>query len=203
MMAGFLPSDWANLRLQFDLSWNTVRCRKIKKGGIYMKMDSLEAGRRNGRGRSASTRQSKNAKTKSRSAAHSSKRGSQKASGRSSGSASTRRRTRSASAAKSTTDLNEIRRWAEERDGKPVTVVGTASRGEAGLLRIDFPGYSGAGRLEEISWDDWYEKFNESKLQFLYQDKPESRFFKLVSRGNSRKGGSSKPSRSKKRQTSG
>jgi hypothetical protein len=45
-------------------------------------------------------------------------------------------------------------------------------------------GYSGAGSLEEISWDEWYEKFQENNLTFLYQDRTkdgrESRFFKLV-----------------------
>jgi hypothetical protein len=60
------------------------------------------------------------------------------------------------------------------------------------LLRIDFPGYSGAGRFQEISWDDWYQKFQESNLEFLYQDKTtsgqQSRFFKLVCRGTANKG---------------
>ena len=92
--------------------------------------------------------------------------------------------------ARSTTDLNEIRQWAEARGGKPVSVKGTArGRNPAGLLRIDFPGYSGAGRFEEVSWDEWYRKFQESNLEFLYQDRAasgqQSRFFKLVCRGTS------------------
>src|SRR3712207_5562878 len=53
---------------------------------------------------------------------------------------------------KTTTDHDEIRRWAEERGGKPATVAGTESGGDdAGVLRIDFPGGEG-DRLEEISW---------------------------------------------------
>ena len=44
-----------------------------------------------------------------------------------------------------TTDHDEIRKWAEARGGKPATVKRTESDGEAGVLRIDFPGYSGAG----------------------------------------------------------
>ncbi|MHC1764339.1 MAG: hypothetical protein AB9869_08530 [Verrucomicrobiia bacterium] len=52
------------------------------------------------------------------------------------------------------------------------------------MLRIDFPGYSGEDSLEPISWDEWYKKFEENNLTFLYQDKTkggrESRFFKLV-----------------------
>jgi hypothetical protein len=85
-----------------------------------------------------------------------------------------------------TTDHDEIRKWAEARGGKPATVKRTESDGEAGVLRIDFPGYSGAGSLEEISWDEFFQKFDEKNLAFLYQDTissgEESRFFKLVSR---------------------
>jgi len=87
---------------------------------------------------------------------------------------------------KTTTDHDEIRKWAEARGGKPSTVKRTESDGEAGVLRIDFPGYSGKDSLEEISWDEFFAKFDEKKLAFLYQEKTaggeESRFFKLVSR---------------------
>lgn len=90
------------------------------------------------------------------------------------------------SSSKTTTDLNVIKKWAEERDGKPVVVRGTEDDGTgAGVLRIDFPGYSGEDRFEEISWDEWYETFKKKKLSFLYQDETssgkESRFFKLIS----------------------
>jgi hypothetical protein len=85
-----------------------------------------------------------------------------------------------------TTNHDEIRKWAEARGGKPATVKRTESGGEAGVLRIDFPGYSGAGSLEEISWDEFFQKFDEKNLAFLYQDTTssgeQSRFFKLVSR---------------------
>ncbi|HEX2961326.1 MAG TPA: hypothetical protein VHO43_06015 [Ignavibacteriales bacterium] len=86
-----------------------------------------------------------------------------------------------------TTDHNKIRKWVEERGGKPASVKGTETKGEeAGLLRIDFPGYSGEGKLEEIPWEEFFEKFEESKLAFLYQDKThdgkQSRFNKFISR---------------------
>ncbi len=91
-----------------------------------------------------------------------------------------------ASESKTTTDHKTIQKWAEERGGKPTTVKSTEKDGEAGVLRIDFPGYSGAGSLEEISWDEFFKKFDEKKLAFLYQEHTsggeESRFFKLVSR---------------------
>jgi hypothetical protein len=87
---------------------------------------------------------------------------------------------------KTTTDHDEIKKWVESRGGKPATVKNTGDGEEAGVLRIDFPGYSGKDSLEPISWDEFFEKFEESKLSFLYQDKTadgkESRFSKLISR---------------------
>jgi hypothetical protein len=88
--------------------------------------------------------------------------------------------------AKVTTDHDEIRRWVEGRDGTPATVKSTHKDGDPGLLRIDFPGYSGEDTLEPISWDEFFRKFDEKKLAFLYQDERksggESRFHKFVSR---------------------
>jgi hypothetical protein len=85
---------------------------------------------------------------------------------------------------KQTTDHDEIRRWAESRDGHPASVRGTEDRGEdAGLLRIKFRDDED---LEEIGWEDFFEKFDEEKLAFLYQDETadggKSRFFKFVQR---------------------
>ena len=91
-----------------------------------------------------------------------------------------------ASKSKATTDHDVIRSWVEERNGSPGTVKRTAKGGEAGILRIDFPGYSGEQSLKHITWDEFFEKFDESKLAFLYQDKTASgrlsRFNKMVDR---------------------
>jgi hypothetical protein len=86
-----------------------------------------------------------------------------------------------------TTDHDEIRRWAEERGGTPSAVKGTSRRKQdVGMIRIDFPGYSGAGKLEPISWDEWFQKFDESKLALVLQDETsdgeKSNFNKLVGR---------------------
>ena len=83
-----------------------------------------------------------------------------------------------------TTDHDEIRRWAESRGGHPASVRGTEDRGEdAGLLRIKFRDDED---LEEIGWEDFFDKFDEEKLAFLYQDETaeggKSRFFKFVQR---------------------
>ena len=88
------------------------------------------------------------------------------------------------SAAKTTTDHDLIKSWAEERGGHPARVRRTGDEEDVGLIRIDFPGFSGEGTLEEISWDEFFEKFEEKQLAFLYQDEGESRFNKLVSREN-------------------
>jgi len=54
------------------------------------------------------------------------------------------------------------------------------------MIRLDFPGYSGADSLEEIGWDDWFQKFDEQGRALLYQDTTargqKSNFNKLVAR---------------------
>ena len=81
-----------------------------------------------------------------------------------------------------TTDQNEIRRWVEERGGWPARVKSTGDENDPGVLRIDYPGYSGEGTLERISWEEFFDKFEKNKLAFLYQDEQESRFSKLIDR---------------------
>lgn len=60
------------------------------------------------------------------------------------------------------------------------------------MARIDFPGYSGAGSLEAIDWDTWFDKFDQSGLALIVQDRTakgqKSNFNKLVKRGGGRKG---------------
>jgi hypothetical protein len=86
-----------------------------------------------------------------------------------------------------TIDHDEIREWIEARGGTPATVEGTERGAEAaGLLRIDFPGYSGKDTLSPLDWDEFFEKFEESKLAFLHDSKPKSRFSKFIARGNKR-----------------
>lgn len=82
--------------------------------------------------------------------------------------------------AKQTTDHDEIKRWVEDREGHPAKVRGVEGPGD--LLRIDFPGFSGEGKLEQISWEEFFDQFEKNDLAFLYQDEADSRFNKLVSR---------------------
>lgn len=54
------------------------------------------------------------------------------------------------------------------------------------MIRLDFPGYSGEGKLEEIGWDEFFEEFDKKDLALLYQETTaageKSNFNKLVSR---------------------
>ncbi|UJS16892.1 MAG: hypothetical protein L3J17_13390 [Candidatus Jettenia sp.] len=93
--------------------------------------------------------------------------------------------------AKITTNHEEIKKWAEERGGRPATIRGTGKENEPGLLRIDFPGYGSEEKLQEITWDEFFEKFEKEELAFLYQEETkggkQSRFNKIISRDTAKK----------------
>jgi hypothetical protein len=88
--------------------------------------------------------------------------------------------------ARKTIDHDEIRAWVEERGGKPARVRATGKGGDPGILRIDYPGFSGEDTLEAISWDEWFTAFDDNELAMLIQDETSegetSRFSKLVRR---------------------
>ena len=81
-----------------------------------------------------------------------------------------------------TSDVQTIRRWTEERHGRPARVADTSDGG--GILRIDFQEPDEG--LEEISWEKFSDIFQKRKLDFLYQERTDdgnvSRFHKFVSR---------------------
>jgi hypothetical protein len=87
------------------------------------------------------------------------------------------------SEARSTTNHDEIRRWIEERQGRPARVKDS---GQGGILRVDFrePDES----LSELSWDEFFQIFDDNDLAFLHQDKTSdgktSRFNKFVDKGS-------------------
>ncbi len=85
------------------------------------------------------------------------------------------------SSSDTTTNHDEIRKWAEARDGHPAMVD---TKGKGGILRIDFG--EPEDNLKKISWDEFFQIFDENKLAFLYQDKTadggKSRFNKFVNR---------------------
>src|SRR6185437_380179 len=158
------------------------------------------------RSKSGSTRSSRSRSGSSRSATSKSARGSNSSAGsRPSRGASSRRassssasshgsssRTRTSSARRSKSsarplmDHDEIRQWAEERNARPACVGGTGGGEDVGMIRLDFPGFSGEQSLEHIEWDEWSQKFDEAALALLVQDTTaggqQSNFNKMVSR---------------------
>jgi hypothetical protein len=85
-----------------------------------------------------------------------------------------------------TTDHQVIQRWAQQREAAPATVPGTEHDGHVGVLRLDFPGYGGR-QLQHISWDQWFDSFDQRGLNFIYQEKSSngrpSNFFVLENPG--------------------
>ncbi|MFL6605545.1 MAG: hypothetical protein ACJ8R9_29995 [Steroidobacteraceae bacterium] len=84
------------------------------------------------------------------------------------------------------TEHDEIRNWAEKRDAQPSCVKGTDGEGDSCLLRLDFPGYSGDGSLEHISWERWFRVFDKRNLALIVEDRTAagqpSNFNKLANR---------------------
>lgn len=76
-----------------------------------------------------------------------------------------------ATTSKTTTDHDIIRRWAEKRGAVPSTVARTRSAKDVGVIRLDFPGFSGEGSLQQISWDEFFDKFDTEGLAFVFQEK--------------------------------
>jgi hypothetical protein len=87
---------------------------------------------------------------------------------------------------KTTQDHDIIRKWAEKRGAQPAEVAGTHKGNEPGILRFCFPKAKNHNdsNLKEISWEDFFEKFDENNLELVYQEKTaegaESNFNKLV-----------------------
>ena len=91
-----------------------------------------------------------------------------------------RRRTDRGNQGQTTRDHEFIRRWAEERGGKPSVVEGTQ------ILRFNFeePGGDDDDRLKEISWEEFFQVFDDSDLSLIFSERTSkgqtSRFFKFV-----------------------
>ena len=82
---------------------------------------------------------------------------------------------------KTTTNHATIKNWVKARNGRPAKVADTD---DGGILRIDF-GQPEEG-LEDVTWPEFFEIFDERELEFLYQETTEdgstSRFNKFVAR---------------------
>lgn len=85
-----------------------------------------------------------------------------------------------------TTSLEDIKKWAIAKNGKPVRVKDSRFGLAVGVISIYFPGFYNENNLVEISWEEWYDIFNLQKLEFLYRDHviagQKIAFFQLVNR---------------------
>lgn len=81
-----------------------------------------------------------------------------------------------------TTNHDQIRKWAEKHKGVPAAVGATHEEDDTGIIRIMFPRapQSEHDALVEISWEEFFAEFEKRKLALIYD--PKSMFSKLVSR---------------------
>jgi hypothetical protein len=82
----------------------------------------------------------------------------------------------------------EIRRWAEQRGARPACVKGSGGGDDPGILRLDFPALPGETSRHEISWEEWFERFDDADLALLVQEHTaggeRSNFNRLVERAS-------------------
>jgi len=87
---------------------------------------------------------------------------------------------------KTTQDHDTIRNWAESRGAVPAEDASTAKGKQTGILRFAFPKARNNkdGNLQEISWDEFFDKFDQNGLELIYQEKTaggaRSNFNKLI-----------------------
>jgi len=74
------------------------------------------------------------------------------------------------STTKKTTDHSEIRRWAESQGAQPALVKDSASHYDPGVLRIRVPGSDLGPRVEPLTWDAFFQKFDEERLALVYPE---------------------------------
>ena len=71
---------------------------------------------------------------------------------------------------KTTTDHDTVREWVEARDAVPAHATTTGDEGDLDIVGIDFTELESDANLEDVSWDDFFEKFESAGLAFRYRD---------------------------------
>ncbi|EOM74579.1 hypothetical protein DW322_03220 [Rhodococcus rhodnii] len=69
-----------------------------------------------------------------------------------------------------TSDHDVIRRWVDGHDGFPARVPATESDGPGGVLRVDFAGGPPSADIEHLTWDQWFDIFDDRRLALEYKD---------------------------------
>jgi hypothetical protein len=70
-----------------------------------------------------------------------------------------------------TTDHGTIRNWVTERGGSPA-LVRRVGQIDQGSLLINFPDDGSDEPIVDISWADFFQRFEDQKLAFEYRDIP-------------------------------
>jgi hypothetical protein len=67
-----------------------------------------------------------------------------------------------------------ILQWANKRNAMPATIPGTEHDGRLGVLRFDIPGWGSRTSLEHVTWEQWFETFDDRRLVLIYQEEMRS-----------------------------
>jgi hypothetical protein len=73
---------------------------------------------------------------------------------------------------KVTTDHAQIQKWVDERGGHPARVKGTQNKQGPGILRIDYPGFSGEETLGQSPGRRSLRLLKKTNLPFCIRKKP-------------------------------
>jgi len=76
---------------------------------------------------------------------------------------------------KKTTDHSEIRQWAESRGAEPALVKDSASQYDGGVLRIRIPGMDLGPRVEPLTWETFFQRFDEEALAVILPEEVHER----------------------------
>ena len=79
----------------------------------------------------------------------------------------------------STSNHNEIRRWAESHNARPAEFASTSHDGEPRILAFILPAQP-PGDLEELSWEQFFAVFDISSLALVYRQGDSSSFYEIV-----------------------
>jgi len=74
-----------------------------------------------------------------------------------------------------TRDHDQIQQWADEHRATPAVVSRTG-----GMLRFEFAPEGETPELNPVGWQDFFRVFDAKGLELVYDDKPGSRFHKLI-----------------------
>ncbi len=75
---------------------------------------------------------------------------------------------------KLTTNRNVIKKWAQARHGWPALIRRATSAGFEMVLSIVFPDSSSSEIARKLTWDEFFDQFEQQHLVFVYQEKDQN-----------------------------